>query len=51
LRRRYLTTITPSAKRNCAGVAFVGKEIIMIEEIKDKLEEIGVRLENLRGYL
>jgi len=29
----------------------VGKEMIMVEEIKAKLVEIGVRMENLRGYL
>jgi hypothetical protein len=27
------------------------EEIIMIEEIKTKVIEIGVRIENLRGYL
>jgi hypothetical protein len=26
-------------------------DIIMIEEIKAKLADIGVRMENLRGYL
>jgi len=29
----------------------VDKELMMIEEIKGKLNEIGVRLDNLRGYL
>jgi len=27
------------------------KETMMIDEIKNKLDEVGVRLENLRGYL
>jgi hypothetical protein len=27
------------------------KETIMVEEIKAKLVEIGIRMENLRGYL
>jgi len=33
------------------GSAGIIQEIIMIEEIKSKLLEVGVRLDNLRGYL
>jgi hypothetical protein len=27
------------------------KEIVMLEEIKNKLNSLGLRIENLRGYL